>query len=255
MNQDEKINVLECVPVIQGEGRSTGVPMILIRLSGCNLNCQFKGSICDASETSWDHNNKTAKKWSISEMRDVLRNNSHINRVMITGGQPTLYKALFFQVVDLCLEENKLIEVEDNGTTYIEDLNPRVINLMSISPKLKNSIPEIGTYAKEIDRYVTATDRKKHILNYRNIESLKNWISRFHYQLKFVVSDEDELQEIEDLIKEIGADKSKVFLMPEGATREQLESRRKWVYETCLRLGYNYTDRLHILVYDNLKGV
>ena len=43
--------------------------------------------------------------------------------------------------------------------------------------------------------------------------------------------------------------------MPEGATRGQLDSRRKWLYEKCVELGIKYTDRLHIIVYDNLKGV
>lgn len=256
MNREEKINVTECIPVIQGEGKYTGHPSFLIRTSGCNLNCQFKGSLCDASKESWNHNNNTNKLFSLNDISEVIKNYPYIKKVFITGGNPTLNVKMFLNIVNLCKEHKLEVHIEDNGTQFSKDfLMGSKINFVSLSPKLKNSIPVPGSYAKEIGREVTEADKKFHVKNYRNIESLKNWINWFDYQLKFVVSDEEELQEIEDLILEIGADRRKVYLMPEGATREQLDSRRKWVYETCLELGYNYTDRLHILVYDDRKGV
>jgi 7-carboxy-7-deazaguanine synthase len=254
MYSTEKINVTECIPVIQGEGKYTGHPSFLIRTSGCNLNCQFKGSLCDASKESWNHNNTTNKLFSLDDIDQVIKKYPHIKKVFITGGNPTTNAKMFLSIVDVCQSNCLEIHIEDNGTQFNLDFI-REIDFVSLSPKLKNSIPVTGSYAKEIGREVTEADRKIHVKNYRNIESLKHWIINFDYQLKFVVSDAEELQEIEDLIDEIGADRSKVYLMPEGATRDQLESRRKWVYETCLELGYNYTDRLHILVYNDKKGV
>lgn len=254
-NSSKKINVTECIPVIQGEGKYTGYPSFLIRTSGCNLNCQFKGSLCDASKESWNHNNNTNKLFSLEDIDKVFKLNPKIKMVFITGGNPTLNAKMFLDIVKVCRNNNLEIHIEDNGTQYSEKFTSDKIDFISLSPKLKNSIPITGTFAKEINRKVTETDRKFHIKNYRNTISLKSWIQNFDYQLKFVVSDEEELQEIENLIDEIGADRSKVYLMPEGATREQLESRRKWVYETCLKLGYMYTDRLHILVYNDKKGV
>lgn len=262
MNREEKINVTECIPVIQGEGKYTGHPSFLIRTSGCNLNCQFKGSLCDASKESWNHNNTTNKLFSLNDIDQVIKSYPHIKKVFITGGNPTLNVKMFLDIVTVCKENNLEVHIEDNGTQFnssfirgYKEVGSYYIDFVSLSPKLKNSIPVPGSFAKEIGRVVTESDKKIHVKNYRNIESLKNWITYFDYQLKFVVSDEDELQEIEDLIEEIGADRNKVYLMPEGATRDQLESRRKWVYETCLKLGYNYTDRLHILVYNDKKGV
>lgn len=254
MNREEKINVTECIPVIQGEGKYTGHPSFLIRTSGCNLNCQFKGSLCDASKESWNHNNNTNKLFSLNDIDRVIKSYPYIKKVFITGGNPTLNKKMFHSIVSICVSNKLEIHIEDNGTQFSESFRG-LINFVSLSPKLKNSIPIPGSYVKEIGREVTEADKNFHVKNYRNIESLKRWIKWFDYQLKFVVSDENELQEIEELIDEIGADRSKVYLMPEGATKEQLESRRKWVYETCLKLGYNYTDRLHILVYNDRKGV
>lgn len=255
MYSKEKINVTECIPVIQGEGKFTGYPSFLIRTSGCSLNCQFKGSICDASKESWNHNNNTNKLFSLNDIDLVIKQYPKIKRVFITGGNPTDNAKMFLSIVEVCRDNNLVIDIEDNGTMYSDKFTKDKIDFVSLSPKLKNSIPIPGSYAKEIKRYVTESDRKIHLKNYRKIESLKSWIENFDYQLKFVVSDEEELEEIENLIDEIGADRSKVYLMPEGATREQLEGRRKWVYETCLKLGYNYTDRLHILVYNDIKGV
>jgi len=254
MNREEKINVTEVIPVIQGEGKFTGHPSFLIRTSGCNLNCQFKGSLCDASKESWNHNNNTNKLFSLNDIDSVIKSYPGIKKVFITGGNPTLNVKMFLDIVQVCRENGLDVHIEDNGTQFNLSFI-RKIDFISLSPKLKNSIPVPGSFAKEIGRNVTESDQKIHLKNYRNIDSLKHWISNFDYQLKFVVSDEEELQEIEDLINEIGADRSKVYFMPEGATRDQLESRRKWVYETCLKLGYNYTDRLHILVYNDKKGV
>jgi 7-carboxy-7-deazaguanine synthase len=255
MNREQKIAVTECIPVIQGEGKFTGHPSFLIRTSGCNLNCQFKGSLCDASKESWNHNNNTNKLFSLDEIDSVIKRYPYIRKVFITGGNPTTNAKMFLNIVQVCRENGLEIHIEDNGTQYSEKFTKDKIDFISLSPKLRNSIPKAGTFAEEIGRYVTEADVKTHLKNYRNIESLKSWIQNFDYQLKFVVSDEEELQEIEELINEIGADRSKVYLMPEGSKRTHLESRRKWVYETCLKLGYIYTDRLHILVYDDKKGV
>ena len=46
-----------------------------------------------------------------------------------------------------------------------------------------------------------------------------------------------------------------VYLMPEGLERNQLNERRKWLTELCTREGYNFTDRLHIIVYGDERGV
>ncbi len=255
MDENKELNVLECVPVIQGEGGSIGTPMILIRTNGCNILCQFGlDSICDAWETSWNSGDKKEKKWSLSEIREVIKKNPQIRTVMLTGGEPLLSSVLFKSILRVCREEGLQVEVETNGSIYLEDLDDE-INLVSISPKLKDSTPIPGTFIKELGREIQEKDRLLHLKNYRNVESLKKWIKNYDYQLKFVISDEEQIEESLDLVKEIGASLKNVYFMPEGLTREQLESRRKWLYERCLSLGVKYTDRLHILVYDNLKGV
>lgn len=255
MDETKKLNILECVPVIQGEGSSIGTPMILIRTNGCNLLCQFGlNSICDAWETSWDSGKEKERKWSLSEIREVIHQNPQIKHAMLTGGEPLLSSTLFKSIVRVCREEGLLVEVETNGSIYTDDLDDE-LNLVSISPKLSDSIPIVGNFIKEINREVEWKDQELHLKNYRNIGSLREWVKNYNYQLKFVISDESQIREALSLTSVIGASLRNVYFMPEGLTREQLESKRQWLYERCLHLGVKYTDRLHILVYDNKKGV
>ena len=41
-----KIKVCEMFKTIQGEGKLQGVPSVMLRLIGCNLNCEW----CDTEE-------------------------------------------------------------------------------------------------------------------------------------------------------------------------------------------------------------
>ena len=50
-----------------------GVPHILIRTSGCNLRCTFKGSICDTAYSSW---NPEKGKYSLNDVVDIIIMNS-----------------------------------------------------------------------------------------------------------------------------------------------------------------------------------
>lgn len=53
------LNVSEKFLSIQGEGRTTGIPAIFLRLSGCNLLCKSSNWICDSIEV-WRKGTKTS---------------------------------------------------------------------------------------------------------------------------------------------------------------------------------------------------
>ena len=64
---------------IQGEGYLTGVPMIFIRLAGCDCNCS--GCDTDYSKDS---------EMEIETLSSYSCNHPDVNHVWITGGEPTL---------------------------------------------------------------------------------------------------------------------------------------------------------------------
>ncbi len=134
------------------------------------------------------------------------------------------------------------ITIETAGTVY----QPVKCDLMSISPKLANSTPterEGGRWAAQHDR-----------LRYQP-GVLKQLMAEYPYQLKFVVSDPGDLTEIEAILKETSADRSRVILMPEGTNSETLNQRARWLVEICKREGFRYGPRLHIDIYGNQRGV
>jgi len=117
---------------------------------------------------------------------------------------------------------------------------------MSISPKLENSTP----HEREGGRWAAQHER----LRYQP-DVLKQLMSEYLYQLKFVVASPEDMKEIATMIEETGADRSRVVLMPEGTTPEALRERASWLTEICKREGFRYSPRLHIDLWGNRRGV
>ena len=71
---------------------------------------------------------------------------------------------------------------------------------------------------------------------------------------KFVVSNEDDIDEVNMIVNDIGIKKSQVYLMPLGAEpKEQLENMDKIIKLAKIH-GYNFSPRFHVLLWGNVKG-
>jgi 7-carboxy-7-deazaguanine synthase len=116
---------------------------------------------------------------------------------------------------------------------------------MSISPKLANSTP----HERDGGRWAAQHDR----LRYRP-EVLKQLMSEYEYQLKFVVSAPEDLPEIRKILEETNADRSRVVLMAEGTSTETISERAAWIVELCKQEHFRYSPRLHIDLWGNKRG-
>ena len=218
---------------IQGEGILVGVPSVFVRTSGCNLRCVW----CDTPYTSW---RPEGDEVSVDEIAERVAQ-FHASYVVVTGGEPMIAPG----IVDLTrrLRQAELhITMETAGTVYA----PVQCNLMSISPKLSNSIP------RERDGGRWAAQHAR--LRYQP-EVLKRLITEYPYQLKFVVSSAQDLEEIMAIGQELDVPASKVVLMPEGIDRDVLRDRGLWVADICKSHGYRYSPRLHIDLWGDRRGV
>lgn len=215
---------------IQGEGTLAGVPSVFVRTSGCNLRCAW----CDTPYTSWQPEGEERSIDSIVE--EVGR--YHATHVVLTGGEPMIAP----EVDELTHRLGGHLTIETAGTT---DANVRC-DLMSISPKLANSTP----YARDGGRWAQQHER----LRYQP-EILKRLIQLYPYQLKFVMMERRDLEEVRAIVEEIGAVKSRVLLMAEGVEASVLAERGRWLAEVSKREGYRYTPRLHIDLWGNRRGV
>jgi len=218
---------------IQGEGMLAGVPSVFLRTSGCNLRCTW----CDTPYTSWNPEGDDLALDTI--LADVRGHGSR--HVVVTGGEPLIQQEIV-QLTQGLKDLDLHITIETAGTVY----QPVVCGLISISPKLANSTPA----QRDGGRWTAQHDR----LRYQP-DVLKQLMAEYPYQLKFVVSDPGDLSEIEAILKQTNADRSRVLLMPEGTNSEALSERARWLVEICKREGFRYGPRLHIDIYGNKRGV
>ena len=174
----------------------------------------------------------------VQETLNVASGSQH---VVITGGEPMLPA----DVEALCLrlsESDFHITIETAGTIY-RNLK---CDLMSISPKLSNSTPEL----ERAGRWLTKHEQQRF-----RPEIVSQMIAQYEYQLKFVVAEPDDLNEINAYLAEINdIDRSQVMLMPEGIDQETLTQRKSWLKDTCQREGFTFCQREHIFWYGNKRG-
>ena len=239
----------EAYTCLQGEGKYIGIPHILLRVTGCRLRCQFANSFCDTPYASW----KPEKgKYTLNDVVKFYEDNSQIKHTMITGGGPTIHSKLLQELCYIGKMHGHTITIETEGSEFV----PTAGDLISLSPKLSNSTPRPGTWMPFAEREVTEGDRKKHEKWRCNYDAMKDLITKHSdYQLKPVISNEQDLNEVEDLQNILGIPNDKVWLMPEGLVAEELNKRRRWLMELCQNYGYNFSDRLHIIAYGDKRGV
>jgi 7-carboxy-7-deazaguanine synthase len=216
---------------LQGEGKMVGMPSVFVRTSGCNLRCTW----CDTPYTSWK---AEGEQRGIEEILNTVRSYG-ARHVVLTGGEPMLFE----DSVRLCEGFRRMglhITIETAGTVFrrIE------CDLMSISPKLRNSTP-LGDLQWE----------QRHEQLRLQPAALKQLMELCDYQLKFVVARREDLVEIEAIIREVGAEAEKVLLMPEGRNAAELNAKSLWMAEACKEKGYRYSPRLHVLLWGDRRGI
>lgn len=241
----DSIQVIEIYPCLQGEGKLIGIPHILIRFTGCKLRCRW----CDTPYSSWS---PEKAKYTYKDIIKVVSENKHIKHSLITGGAPTLYPEQLKKIVQLLHKQGHYVTLETEGSDFVES----GADLLSLSPKFRSSAPIPGEINLFTGKEITISQRDQHEKNRKDYQSMGNLIECHpDYQVKPVISTEEDLIELKELQKFIAIPNHMVWLMPEGATKEQLRQKRKWIAEVCVKEGYNFTDRLHISIYGNKRYV
>jgi 7-carboxy-7-deazaguanine synthase len=147
------LTVCEIFQSIQGESSHAGKPCVFVRLTGCNLSCNY----CDAVYTRFE-----GAPHSIEEIVDeVLEYGWPL--VEITGGEPLLQ----LQTPELCralLEHGRTVMVETNGSLDIGSLPRKVIRVVDV--KCPGS-GEGGSFAINNIGLLTAHDELKFVLSDR----------------------------------------------------------------------------------------
>ncbi|MGM0518831.1 MAG: 7-carboxy-7-deazaguanine synthase QueE [Campylobacterota bacterium] len=242
-------------PTIQGEGKLIGSPSIFIRFSGCNFKCEgFKVEYknlneeikygCDtyyavdkSFKNSWTRYN--TYKEVINEVDKLLLNSLKID-IVITGGEPLLNwnNQEFQKLLKYYIKNNHRVTIETNSSLNI-DFNESYQKaiIFSMGVKLSN-----------------CNESYKKRVNYTTIKKILN--NNSHSYLKFAISEnfiDDATKQIDTILDNIP--KCDVYLMPIGEDTKTVQKNSLAVLDMAIKNGFIYSDRLHIRLWNNKKGV
>ena len=229
-----KARIVEIFETIQGEGKFSGYSAIFVRLWGCNLRCRFNGVECDTPYAVYkeidnapmmEHSEAVKKILAISKKHDT-------RHIVWTGGEPTMFQEFITACVDV-LGVRFRHEVETNGTKPLTQIFSYHIDWFNISVKLKSS-NQIDTKIKLVDPVVLKTFPSKRSC------------------FKFVINSDMDMIEINQIRK---IRPLPTYLMPQGATRKELIENSERTIMLCIKHKFLFTQRDHIIVWDNKRGV
>ncbi|MEC9280271.1 MAG: 7-carboxy-7-deazaguanine synthase QueE [Chloroflexota bacterium] len=212
---------------LQGEGASIGAATVFLRLALCNLSCTW----CDTKYT-WDWENYNYKEevmaLGVEEVQKTILSYD-CPHLVITGGEPMLQQMELIPLVSSLKQQGFYFEVETNGTIPPLPEMERDIDQWNVSPKLGTS----GN--REHRRLVPST-----------LESFSSIPGAY---FKFVIVEPQDIEEVCELAERYDIPPQRIILLPEGRKLEVLRTRNQWVSEACVKHGFRFSPRLHILLW------
>lgn len=255
----------------EGEGPWTGRLCAWARVSTCNLSCAWQNpdgsvTLCDTPYTSHKPSRHVVNAQHIYDF--VMDAKTHY--VSFSGGEPSSQKALI-DLIDFVEVSGKRVKIETNGTQFFASK----ASLISMSPKLKSSGAGLVALAnadfkqQDTNNFLNTSDFELRSRQYKtlierheskryNLDAMKQFLDFYGDRVifKFVANGESDIDEIiSQYVEPLQIHPTQVWLMPQGISSEQLNSRAQYTIEVCKRYGWQYSDRLHIRIYGNKTGV
>lgn len=225
---------------IQGEGASMGRPSIFVRLSRCNLACEW----CDTAYTwrfagdnrphrdglAFDRadNQVTLAEEDVAARIAALKG----TRLVITGGEPLLQGAALARMVALL--PGMHVEIETNGTVAPHPALDALVHQYNVSPKLAHS-------GNPADLALPP-------------ERLDAWAQDPRAWFKFVVAEPADVDQVRELQRRHAIPPARIFLMPEGRDSATVRERARWLADICSEDEFSLSDRLHIHLFGDTRG-
>jgi 7-carboxy-7-deazaguanine synthase len=119
--REETLTINEIYHSIQGESTWAGRPCVFVRLTFCDLRCNY----CDTEYAFYE-----GKKQTLKEIVDLVAAFS-CPLIEITGGEPLLQKKVLPLMSILC-DAGKTVLLETSGARDISKVDPRVHRIMDL---------------------------------------------------------------------------------------------------------------------------
>lgn len=232
-----KLPVAEIFYSIDGEGVRTGLPVIFIRLFGCNLNCSYCDTryACKADEAA-ENGIVGFDMMEFDRILYKIKQYEPCKCITLTGGEPLIHKDAA-RLVRLLRENGYEVNIETNGAV---DIRPFIM--------YQEAFGCDGEYFFTMDwKSISSGESDKMVVD--NLSVLKN-----HDVLKFVVGSTEDLDQMRELLEKNPGLKAQVFVSP---IWNQISPRQLVEYV----LEHKLTDvrvqvQLHKIIWDpNKRGV
>jgi 7-carboxy-7-deazaguanine synthase len=119
--REKTLTINEIYHSIQGESTWVGQPCVFVRLTFCDLRCNY----CDTEYAFYE-----GKKQALQEIVEAVQA-LHCPLVEITGGEPLLQKNVLVLMSTLC-DAGSTVLLETSGAHDISKVDPRVRRIMDL---------------------------------------------------------------------------------------------------------------------------
>ena len=242
---------------IQGEGKYVGTPSLFFRFGGCNMKCEgfgCKETALDGVEVfgcdtvysvnkehflqNWIPVTKTHELLGVLSLYDL----PEAVDIVLTGGEPLIYAndAIFVEFLEKLTALGHQITFETNGSMAVDFEKYPVYKecIFALSVKLANSGEPLHKRIRGDVIYNIASNAKDAFFKFSVDKESIN------------IALEDEIESVR-----MHAPQTKVYCMPVAGSKKELEENTEPLIEFCKAKGYNFSDRLHIRIWDANKGV
>ncbi len=265
-----------------------GVPSVFLRTFGCNFTCAGFGlprgmrsdendrvfeqhklhpfkdyrelplvnTGCD-SYASWDPRFKDLSPMLTSDAivertMEILPHKRWVDEHFIfTGGEPLLgWQRAYPDVLEHAkMQDLKEITFETNGT---QKLHKDFKDYLSQWSKKNGRSRESITFSVSAKLSVSGEKKEEAIVP----EVVAEYGEVGHVYLKFVIADIDDAYEAIEAVKDYKKHgfSGSVYLMPVGGVESVYHMNNKTVAELAMKMGYRYSDRLHVPLFKNAWG-
>ena len=162
--------------------------------------------------------------------------------IVLTGGEPLIYAddKIFIDFITTLHKKGHRVHFETNGSLSVDFKKYPIYKecYFALSVKLSNSGEALKKRVNPDIIHSLATNSKR---------------AFFKFSIGRESIDAPLEEEIQDIV--LISPSTEIYCMPLGANKKEIEQNSEPLVEFCKKTGYNFSDRLHIRIWDKQKGI